>query len=385
MNGSRMADKAASLPSEFIWLREQVRTALASARFTFTEGVAAYYPAAGGKCYPNCYLRDFTYMVESAPEFVPATDTRALLALFLSHCREDGTAPEQIKADGRPTYVCHGPLPVVDSGPFLVKLMAAYQTQESDLEFLCQNLPRLTKALDALPTETETGLIWVDPARPHTAYGFTDTIAKTGREFYSSLLLFDAWGIIRGFAERLGDHRTASTAGMRWSQLARSFDVLWSDNESMYLAASVDCRQIDVWGSLYACVVGVADPARRQRIGAWCEANRDRILFHNQVRHLPAPASWKRVIPGPGLEPLQQPGCFQNGAYWATASGWYAELMESLRPGSGIAFLVDLVRDFQAHGIWECIGPDGYYRLENNLSSMMLPYRSLGRMLRMEP
>ena len=84
------------------------------------------------------------------------------------------------------------------------------------------------------------------------------------------------------------------------------------------------------------------------------------------------------------MEPLQRPGCFQNGAYWATASGWYAELLESLRRGAGLAFLVELVREFQAHGIWECTGPDGYNRLENNLSSMVLPYRSLKRILCVE-
>ena len=121
---------------------------------------------------------------------------------------------------------------------------------------------------------------------------------RSGREFFSSLLLFEAWGLIRGFAERLGDRDT-----------------------------------------------------------------------------------WQRVIPGPGLEPLQRPGCFQNGAYWATASGWYAELLESLRPGSGLAFLIELVREFQTHGIWECIGPDDYARLENNLSSMMLPYRAFKAIL----
>jgi hypothetical protein len=372
-------------PPEFLWLRESVQAALARARFSFRDGVTAYYPAAGGEAYPNCYLRDFTYMVESAPEFIPSAETRTLLALFLAHCREDGTAPEQIKADGRPSYVCHGPLPVVDSGPFLVKLMAAYQAQESDLGFLRAHLPRLTKALTALPTEAGTGLVWVDPDQPHTAYGFTDTIAKTGRELFSSILLLEAWGIIRNFAERLADRETAAEAEARRDRLARSLELLWSEEAGMYLAASIDCRQIDVWGSLYACVIGAADPARRRRIGAWCEANRDRILYRNQVRHLPAPDAWQRVIPGPGLDPLQHPGCFQNGAYWATASAWYAELLESLQPGSGLAFLVDLVRGFQAHGIWECVGPDGYHRLENNLSSMMLPYRSYKTILHNTP
>jgi len=369
-------------PPEFFWLRNNVQTALASARFTFTGGATAYYPAVGGNLYPACYLRDFTYMAEAAPEFIPPADTRALLALFLDHCRADGLAPEKVKPDGHPSYICHGPLPVVDSGPFLVKLMAAYLEQEPDLEFLREHLTRLLNALAVLPTEAKTGLVWVDPSQPHSAYGFTDTIAKTGREFFSSLLLFEAWGIIRRFATRLGDSAAAVAAEARRQQVSESLGLLWSDEDGMYLAASVDCRQIDVWGSLYACVVGATEPARRQRIGAWCAANREWILFRGQVRHLPAPASWQRVIAGPELEPLQQPGCFQNGAYWATASGWYAELLESLQPGSGQIFLVDLIHEFQTHGIWECIGPDGYNRLKNNLSSMMLPYRSFKTILR---
>ncbi len=372
-------------PPEFLWLQNEARTGLAAARFVFREELTAYYPAAGGEAYPNCYLRDFTYMVEAAPEFIPAAETRALLALFLAHCREDGTAPEQIKADGRPSYVCHGPLPAVDSGPFLVKLMAAYLEQEADLDFLRLHLPRLVKALAAVPTEPGTGLAWVDPAQPHTAYGFTDTIAKTGRELFSSLLLFEAWQSLRGFAGRLGDGAVAATAEESRSRLARSLDLLWSEPDGMYLAASVDCRQVDVWGSLYACVLGVADAARRQRIGGWCAANRERILFRNQVRHLPVPESWQRVTPGPGLEPLQRPGCFQNGAYWATASGWYAELLESMEPGTGLAFLIELACDFQAHSIWECIGPDGYSRVRNNLSSIMLPYKSFKSIMRGQP
>ena len=43
---------------------------------------------------------------------------------------------------------------------------------------------------------------------------------------------------------------------------------------------------------------------------------------------------------------------------------------------------VALVRELQTHGVWECVGPDGYNRLENNLSSLMLPYRSFKTILR---
>ena len=69
-----------------------------------------------------------------------------------------------------------------------------------------------------------------------------------------------------------------------------------------------------------------------------------------------------------------EPGTFQNGPYWGTASGWMAEMLELAAPGAGLALLRELAADFEAHGIWECIGPDGYARVANNLSSACLPY-----------
>jgi hypothetical protein len=41
------------VPAEFLWLQNRVRTALQEARLSFSHDVAAYYPAAGGKLYPN--------------------------------------------------------------------------------------------------------------------------------------------------------------------------------------------------------------------------------------------------------------------------------------------------------------------------------------------
>jgi hypothetical protein len=54
-------------------------------------------------------------------------------------------------------------------------------------------------------------------------------------------------------------------------------------------------------------------------------------------------------------------------------------LLEAETPGAGTAFLCRLVGAFREIGVWECIGPDGYRRIQDNLSSVLLPYGAFKR------
>jgi hypothetical protein len=147
----------------------------------------------------------------------------------------------------------------------------------------------------------------------------------------------------------------------------------------MFFAAFQDCRQIDIWGSIYACHTKACTDQQRSRIVQWLSENSGKYEYEGHLRHLPEPAFWQRIIPPYDQE--LKPGEFQNGAYWATPSGWYAELLESTSPGAGAEFLNGLVNSLRKIGIWECIGRDGTYRNRNNLSSVLLPYASYVKLL----
>jgi hypothetical protein len=56
-------------------------------------------------------------------------------------------------------------------------------------------------------------------------------------------------------------------------------------------------------------------------------------------------------------------------------------LLEAETPGAGTAFLCRLVEAFREIGVWECIGPAGYRRIRDNLSSVLLPYGAFKSML----
>jgi len=355
----------------FDQLQGRVADLIEQARRPHPLGVTAYTPAAGGEAYPALYVRDFTYMAESAPEFIPLEHLRAIIALLATHVSPEGLCPERITNDGEVIYICHGGRPVADSPLFFAKLVRAYLRHGGEAGWLAEIFPVLERAFATVPVEASTGLVWIDPAHPHTAYGFTDTIAITGRHLFCSLLRFEAAAFLAGLAHRLGQREAAERHAAEAARIRASLEHLWSPERALYLAGSVDCRQADVWGSAYAGVIGALDPARRRLVADTLHAQRERFLLRGQVRHLLLPEFWQRRVV---VAEWTEPGAFQNGPYWGTATGWIAEMFELAAPGTGIALLRELAADFEAHGIWECIGPKGYTRVANNLSSACLPY-----------
>lgn len=261
----------------FLALQSRVSHLIAHARREHPLGVTAYTPAAFGEEYPALYVRDFTYMAESAPEFIPAGHVRAVIALLVAHLSPAGLCPERIGNDGEIFYVCHGAKPAADSPLFLAKLCGAYARHGGDRAFLGEILPALQRTLGTVPVEPDTGLVWIDPAAPHTAYGFTDTIAITGRHLFCSLLRLEAWEIFARLATELGRPAEAEDATREAQRVRAHLGLLWSEEHHLYLAGSHDCRQADVWGSAYAGVIGAVDATRRREIAQTLLAQRDRF------------------------------------------------------------------------------------------------------------
>jgi hypothetical protein len=361
----------------FRFLQSRVSHLITHAQREHPLGVTAYTPAAFGEAYPALYVRDFAYMAESAPEFIPAEHLRAVIALLIAHLSPAGLCPERISNDGEVIYVCHGARPAADSPLFLAKLCGAYARRGGDRTFLADLLPALQRTLGTVPVEPDTGLVWIDPAAPHTAYGFTDTIAITGRHLFCSLLRLEAWEIVGRLAAELGRSADVVSATHEAQRVRAHLGLLWSEEHHLFLAGSHDCRQADVWGSAYAGVIGAVDAGRHREVAQTLLAQRHRFLLRGQVRHLLLPEVWERRIVEADWT---APGRFQNGAYWGTATGWIAENFERVAPGQGLELLRELTADFAAHGIWECIGPDGYTRIADNLSSVCLPYAAWKRL-----
>ncbi len=342
------------------FLEEITLGLLRDCRTQAEDGTWLYVPD-GRSHYQALWTRDFAYMADYAGHLIPAEELRACVEYLLRGLREDGVAPDRVDVRGHAVYSAgaeNSPAGEwnLDNGAFLTIAADAClrRLPASQAEDLYRSWSlRLHRALDVIPL-TREGLVWNDPLRIHSPYGFTDTIGKSGALFFESLLLWQALHRLAAWENRLKDFSAASGLKARADKLVTALDALWDEQEGLFLAASLDCRQPDVWGNAFALAIGMPLGEKAARIRAWLAKNYHLYMQRGQVRHLPAPQTWQRLL-------LHSPaGEYQNGAYWATASGWVWTALRRAAPELARRLLEELVDDFRRNGVYECV--NGEYR-----------------------
>ena len=156
------------------------------------------------------------------------------------------------------------------------------------------------------------------------------------------------------------------------AEIERAMARLWDDEAGVYRAATLTCNQVDVWASAYALYVGFAQGEQRLRLLAFLRDRYDEYAWHGQVRHLLGDETWEET-----LMPVA-PGTYQNGAYWATASGWVWDALCQVDPPLAEQMLADLIQDFHQGGICECVSA-GDRKLEHYVVSAVNPLGALAR------
>jgi len=366
------------MDTDFAYLQDLSRRLLAGCRVIARDGTALYVPD-GRSYYQALWTRDFAYMVENAGDLMPSEEVAGCIRYLLAGQRADGVIPDRVRPDGLAVYVA-GPeeQPMggwnLDNGAFLVIAADSHlnRVEAQRAVALFQEWgAALARGLDVLPL-TPSGLVWNDPAAPHSPYGFTDTVRKTGELFFESLLLWDASRRLAHWFGLAGEMDRAQVYTRRAAQVESALENLWDARAGAFLAASHDCRQVDVWGAAFALWLGIPLGGKRDWLQDFLVVNYEHIVQRGQVRHLLAPETWQRMfIPIP-------PGEYQNGAYWATASGWLYAALRETRPDLARQLLADLVADFQQNGVYECVNGE-YRKLESYVVSATNIYGALKR------
>ncbi len=70
---------------------------------------------------------------------------------------------------------------------------------------------------------------------------------------------------------------------------------------------------------------------------------------------------------------------YQNGAYWATASGWVIADLAQIDLALARRTAEDLIADFRQNGIYECVNED-YSKLEHYVVSATNAWGALRRL-----
>ena len=348
-------------------LDKVTRSILEGCVMVSSGGVRLYTPD-GKANYHALWTRDFAYMVHGAGDLIPLEDMIACVNYLIGGAREDGWIPDRVEPDGFARYTAgmdgFPALSNLDNGPYLA--LAAGETlkrmnpEKARAQFLSWR-GALEKGLKCMK-KSENGLILNDTTPPHSPYGFTDCISKTGELCMESLILWEALGVLAEWKARCGldDAPEAAARADISHSLARAFT---DPSTGMLLSATGVCRQIDIWASCYALYLDFPlEEGQRDRIARYIINNYGAIVQKGQLRHLPAGQYWEALF-----EPVK-PGEYQNGAFWATPIEWLVAALSRLDRALAEITLNDLLRDFEARGIYECVNGE-YTKLDTYVVS----------------
>lgn len=192
------------------YLRALASDLVHGCRRTAADGTVIYTPD-GTASYDGLWLRDFSYMVEYAGFAIPDQDIVNCIRYAVRHRRADGWMPDRVTTDGLAVYAAGiAAAPVgeanLDNTPFLiftVDSLSRRMDTDAFLPLFTEWEAVLEQGLFLLPLD-ENGLVYNDVQTPHSPYGFTDTIGKTGTLYMESLLYWRACRMMERMCKTYG-------------------------------------------------------------------------------------------------------------------------------------------------------------------------------------
>jgi glycogen debranching enzyme len=367
-----------NLNDAIAWLEAESHRMIRDCRRTMADGTAAFPPQVGIH-YEAFWLRDYAYMLEGCRNRFSEKELRDACLLFVSAQRDDGACVDCVGFDGTPIYKpgmgTMGANPVADGSPFTVAVAWHTWKRLGDRELLAKVLDPLVKAMGAVPRNPKTGLVHIDPNVPwdRCPYGFTDTVRKQGDVLFSSLLFVEAGHRLAEMleaADRPDEAKHWQAAANRAAEAIRR--VFWDADVGLFRAATVQCREPDIWGSAFAVYLRVASPQQARTIARYFRDHYNEIVQHGQIRHLPGGVYWEKAGPRDR---------YQNGAYWATPTGWFISTLDRVDPALADRTVIDMVNDFRRRGCIEWRHGD-VVQLPNYLASGTNPLAGIRLMRR---
>lgn len=368
------------LQRDVCFLTEAAQKLLIGCRVKAHDGTILYTPD-GKANYNALWTRDFAYMVENAHDLIPPEHIEACIRYLLKGQRADGAIPDRVDTRGVPVYSGgpeNSPLgePNLDNTQFIVIAADEYLRSlppKRSRALFSEWADQLDKGMDYLP-RSGRGLIFNDPKKPHSPYGFTDTVGKTGELFMESLLYWTACSRLTDWHKKIGGNSKANEFHRRAKLIERNISTLWNETSGMFFAATIDCRQTDIWANAYALHTDFPLGRKAKQIREYLVRNYDSYVWRGQIRHLPKGEYWQRMLAPVGHE------TYQNGAYWATASGWVMQALKKTNPESAEQLFADLIADFRTHGIFECVNENNYRQLDTYVVSATNPLGAIRKM-----
>ena len=369
----------ADLPAAVQWLAAEAHRVIRASAVPMHDGTLAFPPQVGIG-YDAFWLRDYAYALEGSLTSFTNEELSAACRVFIRALRGEGAAVDCVRLHGTPIYQpgygTMGREPVLDGPPFTVSV--AWQTYQrtQDRTLLRMILDPLVGTMRSMPRNPANGLAHISSPDERCAYGFTDSIPKSGDELFCSLLLVQASRQLADLLEagdRAADARSWRQEAERISASVRR--IFWDESAGLFHATTRTCNVPDIWGSAFAVWLDVATKEQAQRIALYFKEHYDELVLHGQLRHTPGFLDWN------GQRTAANSGVYQSGGFWGTPVGWFVYALDLADPALADRTVVDMVRFFQVHGACEWINREGQCQLPGYTASAALPLAGIRAML----
>ena len=334
------------------------------------DGTNMYTPD-GVASYAAFWTRDFSYMVEDGKEFIPLSDIQKGIQYLINGANADGWIPDRVEKDGYPKYTAGGGLPAspnLDNGCFLCFLADEYLRlvdEKTAKETFFKWQEALQKGIDCLPI-AENGLIINCATPPHSPYGFTDTVSKTGYLAFESLLLWRAQKTMCFWLKKFG--LPFARYEENYKRIEENFSATFIQPNGTLRAATGLCAQTDIWASCYA--ISIEFPLKKEEkeaISRWLIDGYDTIVEGGQIKHLPKGEYWEKTFL------LVEEETYQNGAYWAVPIKWFYDAVCVLDKRLAKKTVEDALAYFEKYGVFECVNGE-WRKLQSYVASATSVY-----------
>lgn len=366
-----------TLTEAVTWLESESHRLIRASKRMMMDGTAAFPPQVGIG-YEAFWLRDFAYTLEGSIDSYSEKELQEACKFFIRSIRADGAGVDCVTFDGRPIYKpglgTMGANPVADGSQFTIAVAWHTYKKTKDLEFLEEIIDDLVKTMKAVPRNPETELVHIkDGDWDRCPYGFTDTVRMQGDVLFCSLLYVEAGRRLSVLLNAIDRKDEAAGWKLKADAMTKSIrEVFWDSKTGLFRAATVRCREHHIWGSAFAVYLGVADANQSMKIAKYFRDNYSQIVQEGQIRHLPGGVYWETCV--------ADQDTYQNGAYWATPTGWFVYTLDLVDSKLANQTIINLVTSFKEKGACEWVFGEKH-RLPNYLASASLPLAGIRAMI----
>jgi hypothetical protein len=243
-------------------------------------------------------------------------------------------------------------------------------------------------AFSMVPSDPENQLVVISENFQTCDFGFRDVVSMTGQVCFGSLLKYKASLELAGLFKETGDQDRYRKYDGLCNEIRNLIPGVFQDETGFLKASTGKSAQLDVWATVFAVYYGILEePYRNKACQAVARAYRSgTIAAEGQIRHVPTDGDFTDQTAWEVS--AAKVNTYQNGAYWATPSGWVCFTLYQVDPLLANKLAVELVNhlkenDFRKGGTlngrpYECIHPStGYRQNPVYMTSVSCPLEAL--------